>query len=89
MKETIAFELMKRLKAEGRDVAMDDQPKTCKQRDGEDGIAILGGKGLDAEAVKACTDIIRSRLLVDHAPYTIETAGNKNRFFPGASFAAW
>ena len=90
MKEEIAFEIMKQLKKDGHKVAMEDQPKTCVQFPvGQMPVAIVGSADLTTEAVKACTDYIRTKLCRQEAPYTIERAGDKNRFFPKSSFAAW
>jgi hypothetical protein len=88
MKEAIAFEIMKQLKKAGHACTMTDQPKTCVILKDEP-VAIVGAKGMTPEGVKAAVDIIRNALLEDQAPYTIERAGDKNRFFPDASFAAW
>jgi hypothetical protein len=91
MKEEIAFELMKLLKKDGHAVAMKDQPNMCVQAKTPDMdyYAIVGAKGMTPEGVKACSDVIRKTMHNHLAPYTIETEGNKIRFFPDASFAAW
>ena len=91
MKEEIAFELMKILKKDGHAVAMKDQPNMCVQAKtpGMDYYAIVGAKGMTPEGVKACVDTIRTKLCRNHAPYTIEREGDKNRFFKDASFAVW
>jgi hypothetical protein len=91
MKEEIAFELMKILKKDGYAVAMKDQPNMCPQAKtpGMDYYAIVGAAGMTKEAVKACTDTIRTALYHNAAPYTIEREGDKKRFFKDAAFAAW
>jgi len=91
MKEEIAFELMKILKKDGHAVAMKDQPNMCVQAKtpGMDYYAIVGAKGMTPEGVMACCDRIRRVLHRHLAPYTIETEGNKSRFFKDAAFAAW
>ena len=91
MKEEIAFEIMKQLKKAGHAASMTDQPKVhpSYKRPGEDYYAIVGAHGMTPAGVKAAVDIIRNALLLEQAPYTIERAGDKNRFFKDASFAVW
>lgn len=91
MKEETAFGLVKQLRKAGHDVVIEDQPNMCKQAQtpGQFYSAIVGAKSMPAAGVKFCTDVIRAELRDDHAPYTIETRGNKSRCFPLSSFAAW
>ena len=91
MKETTAFTLVRKLKADGHSVAIEDQPKICRQamRPDEFYAAVTGAADMTDEGVKACTDAIRSALIREGAPYTIERRGDKNRLFPKSSFAAW
>lgn len=86
MKETTAFTLVKQLKAAGHAVAIEDQPKVCGH---EFYAAVTGAADMPDEGVKACTDAIRSALIREGAPYTIEKRGDKKRLYPKASFAAW
>jgi len=94
MKEEIAFELMKLLKKDGHAVLMADQPNANRHNtyvvgEKHELAAIVGAKGMTPEGVMACCDRIRRVLHRHLAPYTIETEGNKSRFFKDAAFAAW
>lgn len=91
MREIHAFAIVKQLKALGHTVVIEDQPKAGRPEAylREDDVAIVGAKGMSAEAVKACTDLIRKELCHRSAPYTIETMADKKRLFPNAAFAAW
>ena len=91
MRETHAFAIVKELKAKGHSVVIEDQPKAGRPEAyiREDDVAITGPKGMTAEAVKACTDHIRTALCRHSSPYTIETTKDTKRMFPNAAFAAW
>lgn len=91
MLDTTAFRIQRKLKTAGYRVCIEDQPNVCVQakRPGEEYSAIVGDEGMAKEAVEACLTIIRLELLLEHAPYTIETEANKSRSFPGTAFAAW
>jgi UDP-glucose 6-dehydrogenase len=91
MRETHAFAIVKQLKALGHEVEIVDQPraKDMMHFAKEDDAAIKATKEMTPEAIKACCAVIRSALIPDGAPYTIETMADKKRLFPNAAFAAW
>lgn len=92
MKEETAYGLIKQLKAQGYPVSMRDAPSSRwagKDAENNDEIAIVGAKGMPADAIKTCTDACRTAAIRSTDVYTIEQEGNERRRFPDTSFAAW
>ncbi|MFA6690110.1 MAG: hypothetical protein WCS18_11595 [Sphaerochaetaceae bacterium] len=89
MKETTAFALVKKLKAAGYDVSMKDAPAAFVPPKGYDDLAVVGAAGMAPKAAEACLKEIRKGIVKSCDGYTIEKAGDKNRKFADASFAAW
>lgn len=98
MKDTIAFAIVKELKAKGYDVKTYDAPKPTHIKDPKfpgiygkdnDDLAVVGGKDLLAgAAVEACVTACRRHIHNACDGYTI-AVGTQNKQFPGAPFAAW
>ena len=98
MKDTLAFQLVRELKAFGFPVSSADAPvfgkdykfsgQTTHYEDGSDHLAVVGAAGMTPEAVKSCADHVRKALRRARESYTI-CEGTECKQFPGAPFVAW